>query len=48
MTRDWENPAVLQIGRERAHTSMIPFATEVQAASMARGASPFYHSLNGQ
>lgn len=44
---DWQNPAVLEIGREAAHVSMIPCRTEAQAFTMDRAASPFYRSLNG-
>lgn len=44
---DWQNPAVLEIGREMAHVSMIPCRTEAQAFAMDRAASPFYRSLNG-
>ena len=44
---DWENPELLQIGREAARASLIPCATEAQAFSTERDASPFYRGLNG-
>ncbi len=44
---DWENIAVLQINREPARATFVPFAEEKQALAVDREASPFYLSLNG-
>jgi len=45
--RDWENPLLLQRGREAARAALIPFADEAGALTGAPGASPFYRCLNG-
>lgn len=44
---DWENPAVSQINREKAHAWFIPFATAEQALQNDLWKSPFIQSLNG-
>lgn len=44
---DWQNPDVLQIGRAKNRTTLIPYKSEKQAEKMQRALSPFYTSLNG-
>lgn len=44
---DWENPAVVEINKERAHATFVPFASVEQALGTARMDSPFVHALNG-
>ncbi|MFC5531435.1 glycoside hydrolase family 2 TIM barrel-domain containing protein [Cohnella yongneupensis] len=43
----WEDPAILQVNREPARSTYIPYADAVTAKSGKRGRSPFFHSLNG-
>lgn len=45
--RDWENPAVFQINKEKPHAHFIPFATAEKARICDKWASPFLQSLNG-
>ena len=45
---DWENPLVLQQGREAARAALVPFADEAGALAGAPGASPCYRCLNGE
>lgn len=44
---DWENPAVYQYNRLKAHATFYPFATEKNALKGDRIVSPYYKSLNG-
>ncbi|MGH7951192.1 MAG: glycoside hydrolase family 2 TIM barrel-domain containing protein [Limisphaerales bacterium] len=44
---DWENEQVLQINREPARATFIPFATVAEALNGNFTNSPFYFSLNG-
>ena len=44
---DWQNPQVMEIGREKNRTTLIPYRNEKQAEKMQRALSPFYTSLNG-
>lgn len=44
---DWENLSVLEINREDARASFIPFANTQQALSGNREKSPYFVSLNG-
>lgn len=44
---DWQNPEVLEIGREKPRATLIPYKNESQAHRMQRALSPFYTSLNG-
>jgi len=46
-TSDWQNPAVLERGREPAHATLIPYADRETALAGDRGASPFFRLLNG-
>lgn len=43
----WQNPAVLEIGREKERSYYIPFADAKSAKSALRQHSPFYKLLNG-
>ena len=45
---DYENPLVLQQGREAARAALVPFADDAGALAGAPGASPFYRCLNGE
>ena len=45
---DWENLSVLEINREEAHASFIPFADTEQALKGIREDSPWYLPLNGE
>ncbi len=44
---DWQNPNLLQIGREEARASLIPYTCEKAALAGDRGASGCYRLLNG-
>jgi beta-galactosidase len=44
---DWENEAVLQINREPARATFVPFATAEQAFREHNSNSPCFLSLNG-
>ncbi|MDP0500843.1 MAG: glycoside hydrolase family 2 TIM barrel-domain containing protein [Verrucomicrobiota bacterium JB022] len=44
---DWENQHVLQINREPARATFVPFATVEQALAGKVEQSPFYQSLDG-
>jgi beta-galactosidase len=44
---EWENEQVLQLNREPAHASYIPFASVEQALRGKREDSPFFQSLDG-
>lgn len=44
----YDDPETFQVNRERAHATMIPFATNRQALEYERGKSPYYYSLNGK
>lgn len=44
---DWENESVLQINREPARATFVPFATVEKALQGNATNSPYYHSLNG-
>jgi beta-galactosidase len=44
---DWENEQVLQIGREPARATFIPFADVATALAGGREQSPWFRSLNG-
>jgi beta-galactosidase len=44
---DWENEAVLQINREPARATFVPFATAEQALREHNSNSPCFLSLNG-
>lgn len=44
---DWENPDVIGINKEEAHTTYIPYASVKQALKDIPDNSPWYQSLNG-
>ena len=44
--RDWENPAVNQIGREEPHASLISFPDEASALESIKSESPAVMSLD--
>ena len=46
--RDWENPAIFDIGKERPHASFISFSSESGALAGRAETSENYHSLNGK
>ena len=45
---DWQNPNILQIGREEPRASLIPYLTEKDALTGERGLSGCYRLLNGR
>jgi beta-galactosidase len=45
--RDWENPAVNQIGREEPHATMISFPDEASALEAVKSGSPNIMTLDG-
>ncbi|MDO4569069.1 MAG: glycoside hydrolase family 2 TIM barrel-domain containing protein [Planctomycetia bacterium] len=45
---DWENPKVFRINKEAPRATFFPFATEEQALTFDKNASPFFRSLNGE
>lgn len=45
---DWQNPNMLQIGREEPRASLIPYLTEKDALTGERGLSGCYRLLNGR
>ncbi len=44
---DWENPAVVDINKEKPHATFYAFADKASALADDRKASPFYLTLNG-
>jgi len=44
---DWEDPQVVDINKEPAHCTLMPFPNSEDAASGDIQKSPFYQSLNG-
>lgn len=45
---DWQNPHLLQRGREAAHSTLFAYPNEAKALRGTRGDSDFYRLLNGQ
>lgn len=45
---DWQNPKLIQRGREKAHTTFFPYCGEAAARSGNRGKSAYYRQLNGR
>ena len=45
---DWQNPNILQIGREEPRASLIPYLNEKDALTGERGLSGCYRLLNGR
>lgn len=43
----WENPALIDIGKEKAHADFILYADKSTALTKKPQSSPFYQSLNG-
>ena len=46
--RDWENPSILERGREAARADFIPYADRVEAMLGERTGSSFFKLLNGR
>lgn len=46
--QDWENPRLLQIGREPAHATGVSYDTRARALAGERCASPCYQLLSGR
>ncbi|MGL6173203.1 MAG: sugar-binding domain-containing protein, partial [Cellulosilyticaceae bacterium] len=45
---EWQDPSIVQIGRQPARAYYIPFASFETALSHHKGLSPYYKLLNGQ
>lgn len=45
---EWDNPAIIHIGTERPHSSMMVYPAADQARQGDRSASPWFESLNGE
>ena len=45
---EWDNPAVVQLGTEKAHATMMVYPTAELARAGQAQQSPWYQSLNGQ
>ena len=45
---DWENPGVIGLNKERAHCTLMPYASVEAALAGRREGSQFYRSLNGK
>jgi beta-galactosidase len=45
---EWDNPAVLHIGTERPHATMMAYPTAELARTGDRAKSPWFHLLNGR
>ncbi|MDI9861832.1 glycoside hydrolase family 2 TIM barrel-domain containing protein [Flectobacillus roseus] len=43
----WENPSLIDIGKEKAHADFVLYAEKSSAVTKKPQASPFYQSLNG-
>lgn len=44
---EWDNVNILQVNREKPHTTMMTFPDKASAATFDKSRSSFYHSLNG-
>lgn len=44
---EWDNPAILHIGTEKPHATMMVYPTAELARAGTRAQSPWYQSLNG-
>ena len=44
---EWDNPAVLHIGTEKPHATMMAYPSAELARTGDRAKSPWFHSLNG-
>lgn len=45
--KEWENPTLVELNKEKPHTTLIPFTNEKAVIADNEFASPFYKSLNG-
>ena len=45
---EWDDPAVLHVGTERPHATMMTYPSAELAARGDRAASPWFHALNGR
>ncbi|HEY3282240.1 MAG TPA: glycoside hydrolase family 2 TIM barrel-domain containing protein [Armatimonadota bacterium] len=45
--RDWENPQLLQRGRQEPHATFVPYPDAASAREADRQESPFFRLLNG-
>jgi beta-galactosidase len=45
---DWENPGMIDLNKEPAHTTLIPYLDKEKAIRCERFQSEFYRSLNGK
>ena len=48
IAQEWENLSVLEINREAAHATYIPYSDPAQALNGVRENSPYFLSLNGK
>ena len=44
---EWDNPAIIHVGTERPHATMMVYPTVEMARAGGRAASPWFHSLDG-
>jgi beta-galactosidase len=44
---EWDNPAIIHVGTERPHATMMTYPSVDQAKQGDRAASPWFQSLNG-
>ena len=45
---EWDDPAVLQVGAERPHATMVVYPDAAAARTRQRERSPWFQSLNGR
>ena len=45
---EWDNPAIVTVGTEKPHATMMPYPSAALARTADRARSPFFLSLNGQ
>ena len=46
--KEWDNPSISNVNRERAHTVALPMSSETDAVKNDRTLSPYYQSLDGK
>ncbi|QCT03660.1 glycoside hydrolase [Paenibacillus algicola] len=44
----WEKPGIVEVNRELPRAYYIPYSSREEAASLKRGRSPYYQTLNGE
>jgi beta-galactosidase len=44
---EWDNPAIIHVGTERPHATMMTYPSAAQAKQGNRATSPWFQSLNG-